>query len=1512
MSLERLRIFISSPGDVAEERVLANNLVRRLADEYADRLWIEPVFWEHEPLLATDTFQKQIPPPHDCEVVVCMLWSRLGTRLPADITRPDGTRYASGTEYEFEDAAEGFRRSGRPELLVYRKTATPLADLNDKPALLRRLDQKESLDVFFEKWFINREDGTLKAAFHGFAATSDFERLLDEHLRKLINRRLPTGDSVAARFKPSWTTGSPFRGLDFFDFEHAPIFCGRTKAIGDLLNALRANALAGRAFVLVIGVSGGGKSSLVRAGVLPVLVQPGVIEGVGLWRRAVLKPSDRGGDLLQALAGAVLAPAALPELGSDGTTIEQLTDLLRQSPAAAFPLIKGGLSQAASALARGQSLPQQPEARLVVVVDQLEELFTLPDVTPADRQGFVAALSALARSGKVWVIATLRGDFYHRAFTLPELVALQEGMGLYALPSPGGAEIGQMIRQPARAAGLAFEEDPESKVSLDEVLCESASVSPESLPLLEFALEELYQRQTDAGLLTYAAYRELGGVEGALTQRAEAVFAALHQDVQAALPRVMRGLVRVGDGEGVARQQAALEAVAPTPQAKAFVEAFVQARLFAADRTEQGQAVVRVTHEALLRTWPRLQQWLDEDREMLLVSARVSAATARWQADGQGTDFLLGEGKPLAEAESLAATLGPELPSAERALIAASQKKRRTRALMKRIAVAALVFLSGVVGVTIATAVVFWGLYGQTESARQQAEIAKGQADAAKAEAEKYRMEAERLNTVLLLKNGATLAVEGEAGRGILWMARSLDQCPNSAPDLNRAIRMALASAAAKLHTLQSAFPAPAPTIVSAISPDGKTVLLGGKNTYVVEVDSGKLRFIQDSESEVSGGAFSPGDGKLFATSTMRSGKDRREGGLVRVGDSITGADIGRPIVHPVTVKCVVFSPDGKKLLVAAQSGKSLQCYDLATREPTEPNWECKDNVYVAVYSPDGELVATAARENNARLWNARTGKAIGPPIVHPGVVFTVAFSPDSKKLATGCRDGGARLWDVKTGQLVGPVLKHRGPVRSAVFSRKGRRLLTSSEDGTARLWEVSTGEPVGQPLMHSDELRHALWARTVPPDGEVRNALFMREENYILTAGFEGTARLWRIANEQAFARILPHSGAVSAVAFSPNGKQVLTGTEDSEKTLGEARLWNAVTGDPLGKPMPQSDGKLGQVMAVAFSPDGKLALTGGNNGEARLWDTATSSLAQQPWHHGNIVAAIAFSPDGSLAAISGQNGVVEVRDLATGQMKRTWRADSAGFWVWSIAFTDNQTLLTGGGLSAQLWRWSDKEPIGKPMDHKTEAHTAILSPGRQVILTAGHNKLARLWSARDGQPLSDWLVHKGEVRGGAFRPDGKVVATAAADGTLRLWEVPTGRPLMPPLFHDDWVRSVAFSPDGKTLVTACEDGFARLWSADDGASLGAVLRHRGPVNCVAFSPDGKSVLTGSNDGTARLWTPPPGIVGEPKLISLWAQVLTGMELDKEGTAMVLPREQWQQRRRLLEELGGLPKSEP
>lgn len=393
--INTIRIFISSPGDVFEERTLAQRVIERVQAEFTGRAVLEPIFWEHEPLLATDTFQTQISKPSDADVMVAILWSRLGTRLPKDFTRKDGSRYDSGTEFEFEDAVEGFRAHGKPQLLVYRKTAKASVQLDDEKALMDRIDQKRKLDGFIANWFHHTEDGSLKAAFHPFESPSEFEQVLERHLRKMVLRALPDSGRNEETAAAVWKKGSPFRGLQSFDYEHAPIFFGRTKAIADVLDLLRRQAAAGRAFVLVLGMSGGGKSSLARAGVLPMLTQPGVIEGVGHWRRAVFRPSDVRGDLFVGLATAMLRDHGLH---LEDTGPEEFAEVLKTSPAAAVMLIKSALSRTAAEQSAHSADQKPPETRLGLIIDQMEEIFTQDWVTAQDRERFIDTIDVDRKS----------------------------------------------------------------------------------------------------------------------------------------------------------------------------------------------------------------------------------------------------------------------------------------------------------------------------------------------------------------------------------------------------------------------------------------------------------------------------------------------------------------------------------------------------------------------------------------------------------------------------------------------------------------------------------------------------------------------------------------------------------------------------------------------------------------------------------------------------------------------------------------------------------------------------------------------------------------------------------------------------------------------------------------------------------------------------------------------------------------------------------------------------------
>lgn len=663
--MKTVRIFFSSPGDVAEERTIAHRVVRRLSVEFAGAFRIETVIWEREPLLATAGFQEQLERPAQADIFVAILWSRLGTPLPIEFARDDGSRFLSGTEFEFEDAYSSFQESGSPRILAYRKTATPIVSLDDEDAVREHLRQKKSLDRFMENWFSESSDGTLQRAVHAFDSPGDFEELLEIHLRKLIQKLGPDAAAPADR-EALWTRGSPFRGLEAFGFEHSGVFFGRTRAVASVLDSLRKQATSRRAFVLVVGASGGGKSSLVRAGVVPMLVMPGVVPGISDWRRATMRPSDAGGDAMAGLAQALCREAALPELRDSAGGSAGLLERFRHDE---FEALTGILAALNSQYGKRRNL--------VLVIDQLEELFNQDVMTDEDRDHFMGLVEAFARSGSVWVVSTMRSDFYPRCIQLPRLVALKEGDGQFDLQQPTRPEIGQMIRLPAESAGLVYETDPRTGERLDERIRDDTVENPKALPLLEFTLQELYEQRTPAGVLTFAAYRKIGGLEGSLSKRAETVFRDLPKGVRAALPEVLDALAAPAGGAaaGLRRKRARLHEIA-NPDARTMIRAFVDARLFSAELNHDEEVIVDVAHEALLDHWPRVLDWARVNQETLQAHHRIATATRNWVEAGRSRDLLLQRGRPVSEARMLLARK-ITLDRNERDFIAASLLRSR-------------------------------------------------------------------------------------------------------------------------------------------------------------------------------------------------------------------------------------------------------------------------------------------------------------------------------------------------------------------------------------------------------------------------------------------------------------------------------------------------------------------------------------------------------------------------------------------------------------------------------------------------------------------------------------------------------------------------------------------------------------------------------------------------------------------------------------------------------------------
>src|SRR5271165_2189539 len=451
-----------------------------------------------------------------------------------------------------------------------------------------------------------------------------------------------------------------------------------TRAIGRVLEALEAQVRAQRPFVLVVGASGSGKSSLVRAGVLPLLTQPETIEGVGLWRWAVTRPGagGSGGDCFDALAAALLEPSALPAL-QDPESPNAVRDLggeLREHSDSVALRVRDALDHAAREwkIQRCHSLEEKerqlrssgrsdeadvarrrrerfelPKARFALVIDQLEELFT-SGFSPEVRRKYISALAGLVRSGRVFVLATLRTDFYASYQEFPDLIELTEPSGKFDLRLPTSSEIGNMIQLPAEAAGLHFEQDLETGQRLDQALRDAASSTPESLPLLEHVLSLLYDQQSARGdeLLRWSDYRELGELKGALAKHAEAVFSTLSVKEQRAFPLVMRHLVTLGQGEEEVPNRRTVPyrdfvASAETDHdqkagAKGFVDLFIEKRLLVADTDPQGEVTVSVAHEALLREWQRVRDWL-RARLKRCARALFPVTLSRWNAADRTT-----------------------------------------------------------------------------------------------------------------------------------------------------------------------------------------------------------------------------------------------------------------------------------------------------------------------------------------------------------------------------------------------------------------------------------------------------------------------------------------------------------------------------------------------------------------------------------------------------------------------------------------------------------------------------------------------------------------------------------------------------------------------------------------------------------------------------------------------------------------------------------------------------------
>ncbi|MEA9712881.1 transcriptional regulator [Xanthomonas campestris pv. raphani] len=488
----------------------------------------------------------------------------------------------------------------------------------------------------------------------------------------------------------AWGHGSPYVGLRAFDPDHAEVFFGRSHAIAQVLAAVRAQLQSQRALVLLSGASGCGKTSLLRAGVVPLLAQPGGLDGLQAVAVAYCSlAACRGGDVADTLTRALAQWAADGRAVFSAAQMATCTQWLTQ-PAALHAAIAEAMRHAAPARETVQT-----HRHLLLVIDHAEALVATPGITAQDRAACTALLQALCSSAHVAVLMATRSDFYPRLIeAVPELVELKRGDGHVDLLPPRDGEIGQIIRVPAAMAGLRFEEDHDSASRLDDVLRDATARQPDALPLLQHLLQALHERRSDDGLLTFAAYRALGGLEGALAHHAEQTFRALPAPAQAALGDVLTQVSVIHpDSAAVTARRAVWSALPDASGARALVDAFVQARLFVSELVA-GEPGFAVAHEALLRQWPRASEWIHENRRLLQARKRLQLAAQRWASEGRRDDHLLNGGRPLSEAREAARRMPQDLDALDLAFLHACERAHRQRRGLYAAAAALLVVLA--------------------------------------------------------------------------------------------------------------------------------------------------------------------------------------------------------------------------------------------------------------------------------------------------------------------------------------------------------------------------------------------------------------------------------------------------------------------------------------------------------------------------------------------------------------------------------------------------------------------------------------------------------------------------------------------------------------------------------------------------------------------------------------------------------------------------------------------------
>jgi WD40 repeat protein len=1138
------------------------------------------------------------------------------------------------------------------------------------PVLLHGADLTTGF-LFTNTWIDLRDglDGVLAAE-----ALDAFQRTIDN---TQPNRVLERAAAIC-----------PYRGLQVFREEDGAFFFGRS-AVADRLLHFTLN----KNLVALVGPSGSGKSSVVQAGLLPRLGRER--PPANTWDAVGFTP---GKEPFHRLAAALI-----PLLEPEKDEVERLAEAQRLGA-----LLADSQTRIESVINRVIE-KSRGTGRLLLIADQFEELFTLtPEST---RQPFVQALVCALGNAPYTLLITLRADFYS------QIITLDRGMSDRLAPAQVNVgaltpdELRESITAPARLVGLQFEP------GLVERILTDVGTEPGRLPLVEFALSEVWQRRQQ-NLLTNSAYAEIGGVTGALARRAEAEFAQLSPDEQAAACRLFSRLVRVAKPEESGddtRQRSDLSD--SDPLTKLVARRLADARLLVTGNDSMaGTLSVEVAHEALIRNWDRLRSWVNEDREFLLWRQRLQVRIDEWARHGQDAEYLL-RGTPLSEAERWFLARAQDLADTEQRFT------RNSIALRER--------------------------DQENEEQRRQAEIenAKRLKEAAESKASVLRRSLLALAGLLVLALvltgialwqravararelvAASLLIEqGDPELSVLTAAQAVattwrwghSVLPVAEEQLHRSILTSHVRATLSGHTSY--------VFTVSWSPDGKRLATGSQDgtVRVWHAETAKVLLTLPGDSSIETVAWNP-DGRRLATGSYD--------GTARVWDT----EIGKKLLTISGGASVAWSPDWRYLATVGWDN-TAKVWNAETGKQLLSINRRGNSLGVMAWSPNGKRLAIVDESKNVKVWDGLTGQESLVISGNDADVRSVAWSPDGKRLATGSDDKTAKVWDTQTGNELSTLLGHQGVVNVVAWSPDGKWLATGSDDKTAKIWNATTGEELPILSGHSNWIISVAWR----PDGK-----------RLATGSDDKTVKTWDAMSGEALLTIRGHDSGVQRVAWSPDGKRLATASGDNT-----AKVWDAQDGREL-----LTLRHVRVVQSVAWSPDGKRLATASADHTAKVWN-ATNGDVVFTARHELALRSVAWSPDGARLATSGDDHTAKIWDAENRRELLTLSGHEG--YVHSVAWSPNGKRLATGSwdYTAKVWDAGSGKELLTMTGHNARVFSVAWSPDGKRLATGSDDKTVKVWDAENGQELLSLNAHNTPVFSVEWSPDGRRLASAGEE---------------------------------------------------------------------------------------------------------------------------------------------------